>query len=261
MEDPRSKREPKIPGLPGWGRIEANLPFRKRPPPAAKPARGSLKGRVVRRTVESEPKKPRRIVAMASRLPVIGRLAPPPPPKPAPKPTPAVRLRKILGAPRRLLGKVQAEPPPPQPARSIPFVSPVVRRVRQPLASTARMVQVAREARKPKSPWSRMRDAARLLVEGGGASSRMERVAGLAIAASAPAAPLPKLRSPLDRVLGRPGRVVEAPEPPRGLRARLIGAVGNAAGKVSAKAGTKTDKKRADAGKSPHRPGSTRGSR
>jgi hypothetical protein len=220
--------EPKLPKLLTWVRFPSPAPTqrlagpraplqRKSKSAKAAPARAPLKGRVLRREVEGRAATPR-IMAVAARLPVIRRFAPTPPPPPPKKTS---RVRKVLGVPGRLLGRLRpkAEPPPP-PARSIPFVSPVMRRVRQPLASTARMVQVAREARKPKSVFARMRETAQLLIEGDGASSRIERVAGLAIAASAP-------RS-------------------QGLRMRLFGPLNENAGAGKPRTGANNRKSRRD---------------
>jgi hypothetical protein len=190
----------------------------KRKPKTVRPSTHAIDGRVLRKKVAGATP-PSRIAAVASRLPVLRRFAPPPPP---PKPKKKSRVRQVLGVPGRVIGRLRgkSEPPPP-PARSIPFVSPVVRRMRQPLASTARMVQVAREARKPKTAWSRMREAAALLIEGDGVSTRMERVAGLAIAAS-------------------------APKSTRGLRARLFGSPNENAGAGKPRAGARKRNARRD---------------
>jgi hypothetical protein len=190
--------------------------LKRKPKAARKPVR-AIEGRVLQRNVDGATPRSR-IAAVASRLPVLRRFAPPPPP---PKPQKKSRVRQVLGVPGRVIGRLRGKPAPPPPARSIPFVSPVVRRVRQPLASTARMVQVAREARKPKSAWTRMREAATLLIEGDGVSTRMERMAGLAIAAS-------------------------APKPSRGLRARLFGSPNENAGAGKPRTGAKKRNARRD---------------
>lgn len=133
--------------------------------------------------------------------------------------------RKILRLPRRaliLIGLRDAPEPKIAPPPAIPFVSPVMRRMREPIERTARVVQVAREVRRPKSRWERLREAAELALEDPVRAMRWEQLMGLGVALAARPAAKRQALSPRSRL----ARLVRAPEPPPapkpGLRARLL---------------------------------------
>ena len=133
--------------------------------------------------------------------------------------------RQILGLPGRALrwAGLRKAPDPVPPRLTIPFVSPVVRRVREPIERTARVVQVARESRRPKSRWERLRETAELALRDPVGAVHWERLMGLGMA-FATRAPIEQVaknppRSRLARLV-RPAAPVVVDEP--GLRARLI---------------------------------------
>lgn len=132
--------------------------------------------------------------------------------------------RQILRLPIRALswaGLRKASEPPLR-RLSIPFVSPMVHRVREPIERTARVVKVARQARLPKSRWERLREAAELALRDPVGALHWERLMGLGMAfatrESIAQAPRPP-RSRLARLVrpAEPAAVVE-----RGIRARLL---------------------------------------
>lgn len=132
--------------------------------------------------------------------------------------------RQILRLPGRALrwAGLRKAPDPVPPRLTIPFVSPVVRRVREPIERTARVVQVAREARRPKTRWERLREAAELALRDPVGAVHWERLMGLsmAFATRAPIEQAPKSpRSRLARLMRPPAPAVIV-EP--GLRARLL---------------------------------------
>lgn len=154
---------------------------------------------------------------LVSRLPVFGafaadRIAP----IPEPPLSRSKRLRKRLY--EALRGR-RPEPVPPR--RQVPFVSPMIRTMRAPLARTASVVQVAREVRRPRTRWERLREAAREVIDDPMAATRWERLMGLGVALAAGGTPKPAPRpSVISRVQRKPrAKRVVAPE--RGLQAGL----------------------------------------
>src|SRR5690349_21028381 len=100
--------EPKLPKLLTWvrfpspappQRLEApRSPLKRKRKAARKPVR-AIEGRVLQRNVDGATRRSR-IAAVASRLPVLRRFAPPPPP---PKPQKKSRVRQVLGVPGRVI--------------------------------------------------------------------------------------------------------------------------------------------------------------
>ena len=110
---------------------------------------------------------------LVSRVPLLRQLAPKPP---APTKKPALLSPRRLAA---LLRRQKVEPPPP--ALRIPFVSPVLRGVRQPLVRAAAVVRAARDVRKPATRWERLRNAARMAIDDPIAATRWDRLMGLGV--------------------------------------------------------------------------------
>lgn len=131
------------------------------------------------------------------------------------------RLRQGL-SPARLVRLLRPPPPPEPPAPRLPLIGPVIRRVRQPLAQTARVVRAAREVRRPQTRWERLREAALQVIEDPVAATRWERLMGLGMGLAQGQRSFEPARrgtaSALARILR--GRAVE-PTPKKGLRAHL----------------------------------------
>ncbi len=106
--------------------------------------------------------------------------------------------RLLLGSlPRKLLGRLRL-PPPAAPETAT--LESLVRRVRSPLAQTARVVEAACELRRPRARWERLREAAALAMSDPTSAVRWERLMGLGLGlARSPAATRRVTRDPASR--------------------------------------------------------------
>lgn len=96
-----------------------------------------------------------------------------------------------------------------------------MRRVRQPIAQTARVVRAAREVSRPQTRWERLREAALQVIEDPVAATRWEKLMGLGVGlANGGRRPEPATRG-RGAALARILRSRTATLPAQGLRARL----------------------------------------